>query len=170
VLLRIVSAISIHNSWTLARNFRLALCCWNLSKQTIQVRHVVMMGTCGMSRKMPTVTVGQGMELRAGFAAVCGVWAGLFPKKTARILEESTIARDQLSLSASCSRSRRTRWNLSETPAAVESRRRLQQVMPEPHPSSWRKCSQPMPVLSTSTLPVQALEGSIGLRLWYRWR
>jgi hypothetical protein len=53
-------------------------------------------------------------------------------------------------------RSRRTRWSVSHTPACCQSRRRRQQVMPEPQPISWGSISHGMPERRTNRMPVRA--------------
>ncbi len=47
-------------------------------------------------------------------------------------------------------------WSRSQTPAACQSRRRRQQVTPEPQPISWGSISQGMPDFSTKMMPVSA--------------
>ena len=77
---------------------------------------------------------------------------------TARRLAESRLARDQSICPfcpSSCCRALRTR---SQTPACCQSRRRRQQVIPEPHPISRGRSSQGIPVLRTNTIPVRTLD------------
>jgi hypothetical protein len=75
----------------------------------------------------------------------------------------STHARDQSIWSASPKRFRRVWCNLRQTPALCQSRRRRQQVIPEPQPISWGSISQGIPVLSTNRMPArQARSGMRG--------
>ena len=42
-------------------------------------------------------------------------------------------------------------------PASCQSRKRRQQVMPDPHPSSWGSISQGMPLRNTNKMPTKHL-------------
>ena len=64
--------------------------------------------------------------------AIDGRGAAQEPPKTARTLLESTVARDQSICPAAFKRTSRRWCSWSQTPAACQSRRRLQQVTPEP--------------------------------------
>jgi hypothetical protein len=57
----------------------------------------------------------------------------------------------------------RTRWILSHTPVACQSRSRRQQVMPDPQPISCGRYSQGMPVRSTKRIPVKAWRSGTGV-------
>lgn len=168
--LRVVGAIPIDDIGTTPGAAELPPQWRNLGHESVKLCHIVTIRACRVGRQGRAVAVGQDMVLRAVLAAIRGIWAGLIPPKTARTLDESTTTRDQLILSAPWSFSNRTRWTLSQTPAAVQSRNRLQQLIPLPQPSSWGRCSQPMPVRRTKRMPVKALRDSIGLRPGYRAR
>src|SRR5215207_7609480 len=93
----------------------------------------------------------------------CGFWAPLLAGMEA----ESSEARSHSIWSASPRRSRRTRCSLSHTPASCHSRKRRQQVMPDPHAISWGSISQGIPLFSTKTIPVRAARSSMrGLPPW----
>src|SRR5215218_7945941 len=62
--------------------------------------------------------------------------------------------------SASPRRSKSTRCSFSHTPASSQSRRRRQQVLPEPQPISWGSISQGMPLLRTKMMPDKAARSS----------
>jgi hypothetical protein len=64
------------------------------------------------------------------------------------------MAREKSILSAPRRRASNTSCNRSHTPAACQSRRRRQQVMPEPHPISLGRLSHGIPVVSTNRIPV----------------
>jgi hypothetical protein len=96
------------------------------------------------------------MPLRAIFAAIRGVGAGVRPPKSARTEQLSMATFDQSISSAKPSSSSSTRQIFSHTPAACQSRKRRQQVMPEPHPSSLGRYSQGQPVRSTNKIPISA--------------
>jgi len=68
----------------------------------------------------------------------------------------SKLARLQSIWPASPNRSSSARWSRAQTPASCQSRRRRQQVIPEPPPSSWGSISQGMPLFSTKMMPVKA--------------
>ena len=46
----------------------------------------------------------------------------------------------------------------SQTPASFHAASRRQQVMPEPNPSSYGRCSHWIPVCRTNTIPHKAVE------------
>src|SRR5215207_8932945 len=93
----------------------------------------------------------------------CGFWAPLLAGMEA----ESSEARSHSIWSASPRRSRRTRCSLSHPPASCHSRKRRQQVMPDPHAISWGSISQGIPLFSTKTIPVRAARSSMrGLPPW----
>jgi len=73
-------------------------------------------------------------------------------------------ARDQSILCAFGSMSNSNSCKVCHTPACCHSRRRRQQLIPEPQPSSWGRFSQAMPVFKTKRMPVSALRLSRGLR------
>jgi hypothetical protein len=59
---------------------------------------------------------------------------------------ESQIARDQSMSPPAFSSESRSACSRSKTPSSCQACRRRQQVMPQPKPSSFGRCSQPMPV------------------------
>lgn len=107
-------------------------------------------------RERDAVPVDHNMALRARFAAIRWIRAGLGPPPGAGTLAESSDARDQSIWSAVPNRSRRARCRPSQTPASCQSRSRRQHVTPLPHPISWGNISQGMPLLRTKTMPVRA--------------
>jgi hypothetical protein len=96
------------------------------------------------------------MALRARFAAIRRVGTDDVAPLLAGMLAESSEARLQSIRSASPSRSNNVRCRASHTPASCQSRRRRQQVTPEPQPISWGNISHGMPVLSTKMMPLRA--------------
>jgi hypothetical protein len=107
------------------------------------------------SQRRPLAIAGN-MPLRAIFTAIGGIGAGLRPPKSARTEQLSIATFDQSISSASPSSSSSTCQIFSHTPTACQSRKRRQQVMPDPQPSSWGKYSQGQPVRSTNKMPVSA--------------
>ena len=103
-----------------------------------------------------SLAIAHNMPLRAIFTAIGGIGTGLRPPKSARTEQLSIAALDQSISPTSPSSSSSTRQICSHTPAACQSRKRRQQVMPDPQPSSWGKYSHGQPVRSTNKMPVNA--------------
>ena len=116
------------------------------------------------------ISIGYQMMFRTFFTAICGIWAGLCPPKTARTDEESKITLEKSILSAPRNLLNNTWCILSQTPAFCQSRSLRQQVIPLPQPISWGRSSQPIPVFRTNKMPVNAALSEIGLRPGYRKR
>ena len=76
------------------------------------------------------------MALAAELRAIGGVRAGMLPPKTARTEQVSNIALDQSIRESRESQSSNAKWIKSQMPASCQSRKRLQQVIPEPQPNS----------------------------------
>src|SRR5581483_8501926 len=96
--------------------------------------------------------------------AVDRAGAGLFAPPNARTCELSIAARSQSIRSASLSFASSSSCSRCHTPACCHSRRRRQQVTPEPHPISCGRYSHGIPVRSTNKIPVNTLRSSIRLR------
>lgn len=164
VRFRIVGAISLHafralpwSSW-FARHGR------NPIDQRNKLSYVVAIRGGNLSRQRDAMGVRDHMVLRAFFSAIRGIGTGVRPPKTARTEAESTTARDQSILSAACKCVNKSRCSLAQTPAFCHFRKRRQQLMPQPHPNSWGKYSQGIPVMSTNKTPVNASRLPMGLR------
>ena len=71
-------------------------------------------------------------------------------------LAESRLARSQAIWSCSRMRCNRVRCKRSQTPARCQSRRRRQQLMPQPQPISGGRSSHWIPVFKTNKMPVSA--------------
>jgi hypothetical protein len=99
------------------------------------------------------------VALRARFAAIRWVRAGLGAPLFAATAALSSAARLQSSCPASESRSSSTRCSPVQTPASCQSRNLRQQVMPE-QPSSRGSISQGMPERRTKTIPAKAARSS----------
>jgi hypothetical protein len=123
-----------------------------------RLKHLRIVNVCPRmsARQRDTTAVDHKVALRARFAPVRRVGAGFLSPPGAGTVPESSEARDQSIWSATPSRSSRVRWRSSHTPAACQSRKRRQQVIPLPQPISWGSSSQGMPVLSTKRIPVKA--------------
>ncbi|GIV57687.1 MAG: hypothetical protein KatS3mg042_0600 [Rhodothermaceae bacterium] len=131
---------------------------------------VMSVGSGDHHRQRSAAAVYHKMAFCARFSAIrtdassVRIRAGVIPLFAAGMFCASTAARLQSSWSASPRRSSRTSWSRCQTPASFQSRRRRQQVMPLPHPSSWGNMSQGMPLLSTKRTHVRAARsGTRGL-------
>jgi len=147
--LGVVRPVAIHGIGTMAWPARLAVDRRNRVDQRYQLRDIVTVGPRDDRGQRDAARIRDNVVLRAGLATIGRIRPGLRPPKTARMLELSRLARDQSILSPAFKRSSSTRWSVSHTPAAVQSRRRRQHVIPQPQPISCGKSSQGMPVLST---------------------
>lgn len=112
--------------------------------------------------------VAKKMALRARFSTIRRIRPGLAAPFFAGTDEASTAARLQSICSASRRRLSNSCCNRFQTPASCQSRRRRQQVMPEPEPSSWGRYSHGSPVRSTKSMPARHLLSTIGLRRFDR--
>lgn len=166
--LAVITTIAKDTVRTLKRSANLA-CNWrNAINQRQQLCDIMAVGAGQLYRQRDAIGIRYQMVLRAFFAAICGVWACFRPPKTARTEAESTTAREKSICSACRNLLSKTLWILSHAPALCQSRRRRQQVMPEPQPISKGRSSHAMPVLSTKRIPVRASLLGIGLRPGYR--
>ena len=82
----------------------------------------------------------------------------------ARTLTESALARLQSIRSALSKRASKIPCRRCQTPALCQSRKRLQQVMPEPQPISCGSISHGMPLLRTNRMPVRTERSGAGGR------
>jgi hypothetical protein len=123
-----------------------------------RLQHLRIVDVCSRmpDRQRDTSAVDHKVALRARFAPVRRIGTGFLSPPGAATVPESSEARDQSIWSAAPSRSSRTRWRSSHTPAACQSRKRRQQVIPLPLPISWGSISHGIPVLSTKRIPVNA--------------
>jgi hypothetical protein len=95
------------------------------------------------------------MAFAAQLGSIGRIGTGLRPPKTARTEQLSTAAHDQSIWPLRPSQSSSTKWIRSQMPACCQSRRRLQQVIPEPHANSRGNISQGMPLRSTNRIPAK---------------
>lgn len=131
--------------------------------QLLKLDRFLAVGRGHAHRQRQSLAVGDQMVRGTGLAAIDRIGTGRLAPLFAGMLLASTRARSQSSCPAAPSRSSSTWCRASHTPACCQSRRRRQQVMPEPHPSSCGSRSQGMPVQSTKRMPVrQARSGMRG--------
>src|SRR3712207_27785 len=93
-------------------------------------------------RERDAASVDHKVALRALFAFIRRILAGLLAPPGAGTLAESNDALSRSISSALPSRSGKIRCSSSHTPASCHSLRRRHQVMPEPHPPSPGATSQ----------------------------
>src|SRR5215207_6357439 len=131
--------------------------CVHRLKQFLAVRHV---RPRERDRERDAFAVYHLMAFRPRFAAIrrarpdCAPFFRGAPLARTRI--ESTLARLQ-SICPVCSKRLSNNWcNFCHTPARCQSRRRRQQVIPEPQPISCGSISQGRPLLRTKRMPVSA--------------
>lgn len=113
------------------------------------------------------VRIDEDMMLRTGSRPIRGVRASFSPAPTARTDDESTAAREKSRCQASrnFASSRSCSW--SHTPAFCQSRKRRQQVGPEPNPNLVERSHQRIPVLNTNRMPFSAARFETGRRPGY---
>jgi hypothetical protein len=164
ILLRLVPFVGVQlvrsfpwsPAWTLDRLDRI---------QTLfEHRRLVDVGCGQQDGQRDPLAVDHKMALRALFAAIRWILPGFFAPPGEATVEASIAARLQSIRSAWPSRSRKTRWRRSQTPAFCQSRSRRQQVIPDPQPISGGSISHGVPVMSTKRMPVRAARSEIGGR------
>ena len=154
VHLGVIGAVGIEAVGALSRASRLASNRRDSLHQPYQLRHVVPVGSGQLARQRGSMGVRDDVVLATLFAPVRRIGACLSPPKTARTEELSTMAHDKSIRSALRNSSSSKRWIRSQTPAFCQSRKRRQQVIPDPQPNSCGKSSHGIPLLRTNTIPV----------------
>lgn len=96
-----------------------------------------------------------------------GVRTSFSPAPTARTDDESTAAREKSSSPASRNFASNSSCNRFHTPTLCQSRKRLQQVEPEPNPNLVDMSHQRIPVLNTNRMPFSAARFETGRRPGY---
>lgn len=168
VWLRVIAAITLYDIRSFSRPPWFAFYWRDCLNKWKKLSNIIAISTRKFYCKRHSVSISYYMVLTAVFASICGVWAGFLPPKTARTDAESTTAREKSILSAFLNLLSKVWCILSQTPAFCQSRSLRQQVIPEPQPISFGKCSQPMPVLNTNSIPVKTARSAIALRPGYR--
>ena len=163
----IVSSVSQQRSRTSNRPTYLSCYRRDSIDQRQQLCNIVAVRPSQSHGQRNTIGIGHQMVFRTFFAAIRGIWACFRPPKTARTEAESTTAREKSIWSARRSWLSKTRWILSQTPAFCQSRRRRQQVIPEPQPISWGRSSHAIPVLRTKRMPLRTDRSSSCFRPGY---
>ncbi len=104
--------------------------------------------------------------LEPGRARYTG-WPVFVPAPIARTEGESTTTRDKSIWPAARNLPSSTSCNRSHTPASCQSRKRRQQVTPEPQPISAGRSRQRSAVCNTNAMPFNAARSGTGLRPGY---
>lgn len=158
-----IGPITLNALWTLSRSSALTGNRRNGVHQGKQLSHIVAIRAGNRRGQGNAVRIGKNVMLRPVFPAVRRVGPRLVPPKTARTEELSMTARDQSICFASWSRLSITCRMSCQTPASCQSRSLRQQVIPDPHPISWGKSSQGMPVFNTNRIPLSVWRfGTVG--------
>jgi hypothetical protein len=114
---------------------------------------IVHVGAALYDREGDAVGFDHKMPLRARFAAIRWIGAGVRPTFGAGTVKESTDARLQSSRAASERCASRTWCSVRQTPARCHSRSLRQPVAPDPQPISWGNQDQGTPVRKTKMMP-----------------
>ena len=160
----IIGLVRVQLSRPAPRPAALAADRWDRIEHLLEGHAVMHIGPGQGERERDTVTVRDEVAFRAGTAPIGRVRPGRGTPFFAAMAELSSAARLQSMRLASCKRRSNSRCNRSQTPAACQSRRRRQQVTPEPQPISRGNISQGMPLRSTNRMPVSAARAEIGGR------
>lgn len=113
------------------------------------------------------ICVDEDVMLGTWSRAIRGVRTSFSPAPTARTDDESTAAREKSSSPASRNFASSSSCNRFQTPAFCQSRKRLQQVGPDPNPNLVDRSHQRMPVLNTNRMPFSAARFETGSRPGY---
>jgi hypothetical protein len=122
---------------------------WDRVEQGQELGDVVAVAASQQDGERGAVSVGDEVVFRTCPAPVDRRGTRVAPPFSALTWEESTTQRDQSSREAAFSSASRTSWSRCQTPASFQSRRRRQQVMPEPKPISFGRYSHWIPVCNT---------------------
>ena len=164
VLLRLIPFVRVQLVRSFPGSSSRALDRLNRVETLFEHRRLVDVGGGQQDGERDPLPVDHKMALRALFAAIRWILPGFFAPPGEATVEASIAARVQSMRSAWPSRSRKTRWRRSQTPAFCQSRSRRQQVIPDPQPISGGSISHGVPVISTKRMPVKAARSEIGGR------
>ncbi len=128
---------------------------WDSIEQFLEDDGVVAVRSSQQRGERATAALDHTMALRPRFAAIRGIRTDEVAPLLAGMLAASNEARLQSIWSASPRRSSSLRCSRSQTPASCQSRKRRQQVTPEPQPISRGSISHGMPDLRTKMMPLK---------------
>ncbi len=129
---------------------------WNGIQRWRQHAAVVLVGRSDQHAKGCASGIDCDVAFAPWPATIRWVWPGSSTPLFAWTDALSRAARRQSSCPAACRRSSSTWCKAAQTPASCQSRRRRQQLMPEPHPISAGSISHGRPDFSTNRIPVRA--------------
>lgn len=170
VFVVVVGPVGIQRLGAAARSTALSPHWWDRLDQREELGDVMSLPTGEGGCQRHAATISDHVVFRPSPGAIYRAGTGFGPPFNARTCEPSTAARDQSIIPAECNSANNLSCNRCHTPASVQSRRRRQQVIPEPYPSSWGRNSHGMPVYSTNKIPHNALRSSNRLRPGFRKR
>jgi hypothetical protein len=165
--LRVVATICVDDLRLLKRSAARATNGWNRVNERQQLGNVVAIRAGQDCTDGDAIGVDEDVMLGTWSRAICGVRASFSPAPTARTDDESTAARVKSSSPASRNFASSNSCNVFHTPAFCQSRKRLQQVGPEPNPNFVDRSHQRIPVLNTNRMPFSAARSEIGSRPGY---
>ena len=164
VFLRLVALVRVQLGGTLAGTSSRTLDGRNGVDSLLEHCRLVDVRSGQQDRERDALFVDNKMPLRSLFAAIRWILPGFFAPPGEGTVAASIAALVQSMRSAPPRRSRKTWCRRSQTPTACQSRRRRQQVIPEPQPICGGSISQGIPVISTNRMPVRAARSGIGGR------
>ena len=164
LFLVVVAAVGDDEVGASARSPRAALDGRDAVEQRLQLGDVVAVGAGQYPGERDAVGVDEEVVFGARPAPVDRARARLGAPFFACTWLESAIARLQSSAPAWCSSANSTACSFSHTPSRCQASNRRQHVTPAPKPSSWGRCTHPIPVCSTYRIPQSAARSDAGLR------
>lgn len=163
----VVSAISIDDSRLSQRSTADTTDGWNRFNEGKQLCDVVSIGTRQDDREWQPICIGRNMVFGTRSRTIYRVRPGFWPAPIARTEDESRITRERSIWPAARSSASSSSCNRSHTPAFCQSRKRRQQLTPEPQPISAGRSRQRNPVRNTYKMPFKAARSGIGFRPGY---
>ncbi|MGF6666194.1 hypothetical protein QF000_007927 [Paraburkholderia atlantica] len=165
--LGVVATVRIDDLRLLKRPTAYAANGWNSVNERQQLGDVITV-RCGQDcADGNAIGIYENVVLGTGSRAIGGVRTSFSPAPTARTDDESTAAREKSSSPASRNLASSSSCNCFHTPAFCQSRKRRQQVDPEPNPNLVDRSRQRIPVLSTNRMPFRAARFETGNRPGY---
>lgn len=152
----IVATIGIDDLGLLKRSAVHAADRRNCVDQRQQLGDIIAIRTCQNGADRNAIGVYEDVVLGTWSRAIRWVRTRFSPAPTARIDEESTAACERSSWPASRNLASSSSCIRPHTPAFCQSRRRLQQVAPEPKPNRVGRWFHRRPVFSTNRMPLSA--------------
>jgi hypothetical protein len=140
---------------------------WNRVNERQQLGEVMTICSGQDDRERHPICVSSNMVLGARSRTIYGVRPSFWPAPMARTEDESRITREKSIWPAARNSASNSTCNRSHTPASCQSRKRRQQVTPEPQPISAGRSRQRSPVRNTNKMPFNAARSGTGLRPGY---